>query len=196
MNNKGFTLVELLGVLVILLAIILVAIPSITSTFERNKIKINNQKREVVLSAAEIYVNKYKKEFEYASFLTGRCGIAVSKVKEKELLTDDELLNSENQKLNVEYEDGTVIADIENAMIKYNDGNFEFGDVRACYKKGDVNRDGVLDNDDVQLILNASVGSIEFDADQKVIGDMNDDGEILAGDALDVMQIIEDISGY
>jgi len=137
MNNKGFTLVELLGVIGVLLVIMLVAIPNITSTFERNKNKVDEQKRQIILSAAEIYVNKYKKEFDYDTFLLGNCGIPVSKIKEKELLTDDELLNSENKKLNVKVVKadgtGTVIIDIENAIVKYNDGVFEFANVRECY---------------------------------------------------------------
>ena len=37
MNRKGFTLVELLGVVVILSIIMLIAIPNITSTLDRNK---------------------------------------------------------------------------------------------------------------------------------------------------------------
>lgn len=37
MNRKGFTLVELLGVIVILSIIMLIAIPNITSTLERSK---------------------------------------------------------------------------------------------------------------------------------------------------------------
>ena len=37
MNRKGFTLVELLGVIVILSIITLIAIPNITSTLERSK---------------------------------------------------------------------------------------------------------------------------------------------------------------
>ena len=37
MNNKGFTLVELLGVIAILSIIMLIAIPNITSTLERSK---------------------------------------------------------------------------------------------------------------------------------------------------------------
>ena len=37
MNRKGFTLVELLGVIVILSIIMLIAIPNITSTLDRSK---------------------------------------------------------------------------------------------------------------------------------------------------------------
>ena len=49
-NNKGFTLVELLVVIVILLAIVSLAIPSLTASMERNKTKTNNHKLELLSS--------------------------------------------------------------------------------------------------------------------------------------------------
>ena len=39
-DNKGFTIIELLGVIIVLIAITLVAVPSITSSVERNKNKL------------------------------------------------------------------------------------------------------------------------------------------------------------
>lgn len=62
-NNKGFTLVELLVVLVILTVIMAIAIPSITSTLERSKEKEKNSKIKLIESAAEIYVDKNKNNF-------------------------------------------------------------------------------------------------------------------------------------
>ena len=117
-NNKGFTLVELLGVIVVLLLVLLVAIPSVTSTFERNKNKIDEQKRQVILSAAEIYVSKNKGMLDYNSFFSGYCGVSVSEIKGQELLTSDELMNSENTALIVEYEDGTIV-EAADATIMY-----------------------------------------------------------------------------
>ena len=63
MNRKGFTLVELLVVLVILVVIMAVAIPSVTSSLERSKQKQKDSKIELVLSAAEIYVDRHKNQF-------------------------------------------------------------------------------------------------------------------------------------
>lgn len=63
LTNKGFTLVELLAVVVILLAITVVAIPSISSAIERNKEKRNKTQYDIIESYAEIYyenhLNKY-----------------------------------------------------------------------------------------------------------------------------------------
>lgn len=60
MNNKGFTLVELLAVLIILTVIMGVAIPSISSSLERTKAKQNKAKEEMLLSYAEEYVTDHK----------------------------------------------------------------------------------------------------------------------------------------
>lgn len=117
-NNKGFTLIELLGVLAVLTIILLVAIPSITSTFERNKMKIKEQKENIVLSATEIYATKYKKEFDYDTFLLGGCGISISMLKSKNLITEDELLDSEG---NLIYEDDVKI------IYNKSEGVYELG---------------------------------------------------------------------
>jgi len=112
LNNKGFTLVELLGVLSVLILILLIAIPSIVSTYERNKNKINEEKKEIIFSATEIYVSKYKEDREklnYDSFLNGNCEITIAMLKTSNLITEDELLDSNG---NVLYSD--------DVRIKYN----------------------------------------------------------------------------
>lgn len=62
-NRKGFTLVELLVVLVILVVIMSIAIPSVTSSIERSKEKQKDSKIELIESAAELYVDKYKNNY-------------------------------------------------------------------------------------------------------------------------------------
>ena len=62
-NRKGFTLVELLVVLVILVVIMTIAIPSVTSSIERSKEKQEKSKIEMILSAAEIYVDRHKNSY-------------------------------------------------------------------------------------------------------------------------------------
>ena len=59
LNKKGFTLVELLAVLVILVVIMTIAIPSVTSSIERSKHKQKNAKIELIESAAELYIDRY-----------------------------------------------------------------------------------------------------------------------------------------
>lgn len=60
LNKKGFTLVELLAVVVILLAISVVAVSSISSAIERNKEKQNESKEEIILSYAKLYYDSHK----------------------------------------------------------------------------------------------------------------------------------------
>lgn len=61
-NNRGFTLVELLAVVVILLAISVAAISSISAAIERNKVKQNNAKIAVIESYAKLYYDEHKNE--------------------------------------------------------------------------------------------------------------------------------------
>ena len=60
LNKKGFTLVELLVVIVILGVIMSIAIPSITSSIERSKDKQKTQIINLIVSAGELYVDKHK----------------------------------------------------------------------------------------------------------------------------------------
>ena len=60
LNKKGFTLVELLAVVVIMLAISVMAVSSISAAVERNKKKQNTAKIKVIESYAEVYYNDHK----------------------------------------------------------------------------------------------------------------------------------------
>ena len=58
--KKGFTLIELLAVVVILLLISTLAVSSISSAIERNKVKQDNAKIDVIVSYAELYYDEHK----------------------------------------------------------------------------------------------------------------------------------------
>ena len=53
MNNKGFTLVELLGVIILLSLIALITIPSISSWIKEGEEKANNQIKENIVLASK-----------------------------------------------------------------------------------------------------------------------------------------------
>ena len=55
MNNKGFTLVELLAVMVILVAISLVVVGGISASLEKRDIKECEEQQELAIGAAKIY---------------------------------------------------------------------------------------------------------------------------------------------
>jgi len=145
-NNKGFTLIELLGVIVVLVLILLVAIPSITTTYEKNKKKINEQKKEIILNAAELYASLYKKDFEYESFLEGTCGISIQNLLDKKLVTSDELKSSDGNNLFSDTE-------LSNVKVKYfkNDGTYEIDEgINECglYIEKDEEENGSSDSSD------------------------------------------------
>ena len=63
LNKKGFTLIELLAVVVILLAITVIAVSSISAAIERNKVKQNDTKKEVI-GKKELIIDLYLKRQE------------------------------------------------------------------------------------------------------------------------------------
>ena len=70
LNNKGFTLVELLAVLVILIAISSIAIPTISSSLDRSKNKQTQSKNKLLISAAELYVTDHRNNINDNCFIS------------------------------------------------------------------------------------------------------------------------------
>lgn len=60
LNKKGFTLIELMVVIAILVIIMGIALPNITSSIERSKKKQIDNKRQLIESAAELYFDTHK----------------------------------------------------------------------------------------------------------------------------------------
>jgi len=107
--SKGFTLVELLAVLVVLVTILLIALPSITSSVERNKQKMLDKKIDLIEAAAETYVDMYKNKIDYDNFKKNTCGINVSELTKEGLLTTEDLLDADNKEIG-----GSIWYDKEN----------------------------------------------------------------------------------
>ena len=55
MNNKGFTLVELLAVMVILLSISVIAVTNVTASLKRNEEQELKTYEKIAINAAKIY---------------------------------------------------------------------------------------------------------------------------------------------
>ena len=94
LNNNGFTLIELIAVIGILLLVLLIAIPNVTKALNKRKTTLNDEKKDVILSAAEIYYNMYLNDILKGNFRNGRCGISADMLLDKNLITDEELKNS------------------------------------------------------------------------------------------------------
>lgn len=97
-NNRGFTLVELLVVIVILIAIVSLAIPSITSSMERSKDKINAGKLEVLGSAGELYLSSNNRS-KLNDYYEGICCVKISTLKDNDYVSDDDLRDANNDSL-------------------------------------------------------------------------------------------------
>ena len=57
--KKGFTLAELLGVIVILGIIVLLAFPPILDSIKKSKENINNSTEEIIFNATKLYMGDY-----------------------------------------------------------------------------------------------------------------------------------------
>lgn len=63
MKKRGFTLVELLGVLVLISVLALIAIPTIINVINRKESEISEATNQLIVSGAEMYVDANKSEF-------------------------------------------------------------------------------------------------------------------------------------
>lgn len=66
MNKKGFTLVELLGTIILLAIIALIALPSILSLLTTSQTEIDESYRSTAINAARNYVNDNMDSFPKA----------------------------------------------------------------------------------------------------------------------------------
>ena len=98
MNNKGFTLVELIAVLVVIITILLITIPSISSSVERNKEKLNDKNEKIIYDAAEIYSELYLAQYYELDFSNGECGIQIEELIGKSLVDEKTtIIEKDNQ---------------------------------------------------------------------------------------------------
>ena len=102
LNNKGFSLVELLAVLVILATILIIAIPSISSSLNKSEEQELEKRKQLVLSEVEIKIDDVKS----CSGVNLQTGVSFSK-----LSSDCNIVTSDD------------IKDIESCIIKYNGNN-------------------------------------------------------------------------
>ena len=93
LNNKGFTLIELLAVLAIMVTIMAIAVPSITSSVERNRSKQDKAKQKVIISAAEVYLNDHVNDINLTN-----CYITIDTLINSGYLSFDEVKDSDGNK--------------------------------------------------------------------------------------------------
>ena len=96
MNNKGFTLVELIAVLVVMITILLIAIPSISSSIERNKGNLADKNEKIIEDAAEIYSDLHMDKILENRFSSGECGIYISDLIDNGLVDEKTTIIEKN----------------------------------------------------------------------------------------------------
>ncbi len=91
LNNKGFTLVELLAVVVILVIIMTIALPNISSSIERSQDKKDAAMEKVIKSAGELYISKHKATVSSVISNKGSCYILVSDLISENYLSSEDV---------------------------------------------------------------------------------------------------------
>ena len=112
LNKKGFTLVELLAVVVILLAISVIAVSSISAAIERNKVKQNESKIEIIISYAKLYYDEHKNSLGVSGSIT------LQKLVDEEYMTDEERKDADG--------------DYFTGVICYSSGSFVYEEDGTC----------------------------------------------------------------
>jgi type IV pilus assembly protein PilA len=95
LNNKGFTLVEMLAVVVILSVLMAITVPTISGLIEKNKSDSYKSLEKSILAAAKVYISDNR----YNITLSGSCGDtrSISEIDNN----DDMFIGSEKEKLKI-----------------------------------------------------------------------------------------------
>lgn len=124
LNDKGFTLVELLAVLVILIAIMGIAIPTISSSLERTKAKQNEARYKILESATEQYVTDYKNAVYTKLGSNDSCFFYLNDLSE--YLSNEDMKNADGEELT-----GRVIFKKPN-NYSYTENSTEWSGLERC----------------------------------------------------------------
>ncbi|MBQ6495034.1 MAG: type II secretion system protein [Bacilli bacterium] len=113
LNNKGFTLVELIAVLVILISVMMVTIPAVNSSLEKNKDKQLESTKKLLENASEFYVtnNKDRIDFDNTS-----CYIDINDLVYEQYVDKDAIKNPDGEIL-----EGNVVFYISDYSFRYQD---------------------------------------------------------------------------
>ena len=169
MKKRGFTLVELLAVLVLIAAISLVVFPSIINYINSSKGEINETTKQLIITSANQYLSdKYPQELN-----TSAC-FNLQTLIDNEYLEKSTVTNLANKiDPNTTYIQADYAIDSEMKTEKYN-----IRIVTKCIVYGDVNLDGNVDSTDYDLLKTYVKGSSNLSEEALVNADVTLDGKV------------------
>lgn len=125
MNKKGFTLVELIGVIALLGVIALISTPIISGTIKRTKEKAYKEQKNTIINSAKRYVTEVSSKTDDVFYIT------IEDLIEEQLLEDDNILDPRDEtdlrdpsldvKVKVTYVDETKTYNYEYCRVGEND---------------------------------------------------------------------------
>lgn len=144
--KKGFTLVEVIAVLIIISFIVLISIPIINNIIDKSKEKVNKQSVDNYAHAIELAQSEYRLEHGYYTYDINNLKINYT----GKIITCDEISLNENGSVYVNKckIDGVYIEDLTS-----NTGYYSYGTIIFDYKIGDeVTYNGI----DFYVVKNSS----------------------------------------
>jgi len=104
MKQKGFTLIELVMVILVLGIIALITVPTVNSVIKDSKEKAYNSQIKMIEDTAKTYMSKHSLELPKQVNNSSTC-ISIEKLKKDGLLSNDDIINPKD---NDETFDGAV----------------------------------------------------------------------------------------
>lgn len=116
MKNKGFTLIEMLGVFTILALILVISLPATTKNLKGNAQKKYDTFLKDLYLATETYVQEHRSNYPALNTVGGTANITIGTLKQENLIKEV-----------VDKPDGTKITDSNAVQVKVNsDNTFEY----------------------------------------------------------------------
>ena len=111
MNNKGFTLIELILVITLLGIIALIAVPTITGIINDSKEEASKDQKKIIVNAAKTYMVNHSTKLP-----TDKCYVSLETLNSEGILPKDTITDPGNKNNTLS---GYVIITFENNKYKY-----------------------------------------------------------------------------
>lgn len=180
-NNKGFTLIELLAVITIMGILMMVAIPTVSRTIE-------NSRKDTFLDTAKKYSDSVRTLWSGDNFSCTVAGGGNYNSSAVPVGTYYVRIDTTDSSAPVLLEQGGK----SSWGSRHVKGYVKVVVDAKRYLYGDANLDGIINPSDASAILRYDNGTLEFNALQLKISDVNGDGSV---DNLDSSLIVQKLVG-